>query len=110
LHWDADGWDFEATSESDCDLTEGEDDLQFLVDGELDSDTSTDWSWTSYRESSDVESFNNDDDPMSGHWMDIVSSDEEDDNDENDDGSREDDSSDDDSDDSGDDDGDDDGG
>jgi hypothetical protein len=40
LHWDADGWDFAVASESDGDLTDG-DDLQFLVDGELDSDTST---------------------------------------------------------------------
>ena len=44
LHWDADGWDFAVASESDGDLTDG-DDLQFLVDGELDSDTSTEWSW-----------------------------------------------------------------
>ena len=43
LHWDADGWDFAVASESDGDLTDG-DDLQFLVDGELDSDTSTEWS------------------------------------------------------------------
>jgi hypothetical protein len=40
LHWDADGWDFVVASESDDDLTDG-DDLHFLVDGELDSDTST---------------------------------------------------------------------
>jgi hypothetical protein len=48
---------------------------------------------------SDVESFYDDDDPMSGHWMGIGSSDEVDDDDENDDGSS------DDSGDSGDDDG-----
>jgi hypothetical protein len=101
LHWDADGWNFEVASESDGDLIDG-DDLQFLVDGELDSDTSTDWSWTYDRESSNVESFDNDDDLMSGHWMGIGSSDDEDKNDNG--------SSDEDSDDSGDDDGDDDGG
>jgi hypothetical protein len=101
LHWDADGWNFEVASESDGDLTDG-DDLQFLVDGELDSDTSTDWSWTYDRESSNVESFDNDDDLMSGHWMGIGSSDDEDKNDNG--------SSDEDSDDNGDDDGDDDGG
>jgi hypothetical protein len=67
LHWDADGWDFEVASESDGDLTDG-DDLQFL-DGDLDFDTSTGWSWTYDGESSDVESFDNDDDPVSGHWM-----------------------------------------
>jgi hypothetical protein len=46
-----------------------------------------------------VESFDDDDEPMSGHWMGISSSDKVDDDDENDDGSS------DDSDDSGDDDG-----
>jgi hypothetical protein len=66
-------------------------DLQFLVDGELDSDTSADWSWTSDGESSDVEFFDNDDDLMSGHWMGIGSSDNKEDNDENDDGSSDDD-------------------
>jgi hypothetical protein len=101
LHWDADGWDFEVTSESDGDLTDG-DDLQFL-DGELDSDTSTDWFWTYDGESSDVESFDNDDDPMSGYWMSIVSSDDGDD--ENNDDSSDYDRSDEDNDRSGDDDG-----
>jgi hypothetical protein len=97
LHWDADGWDFAVASEYDGDLTDG-DDLQFLVDGELDFDTSTKWSWADDRESSDVESLDNDDDPMSVHWMCMVSSDDEDD--ENDDDG----SSDEDSDSSGDDD------
>jgi hypothetical protein len=106
LHWDADGWDFEVASESDGDLTDG-DDLQFLVDRELDSNTSTNWSWTYDEESSDVESFDNDDNPMSGHWMGIGSSD---DDDKNDDGSSDYGSIDKDSDGSGDDDGDDDGG
>jgi hypothetical protein len=54
-----------------------------------------------------VESFDNDDDPMSGHWMGIVSSDDEDD--ENNSGNGDYGSSDEDSDGSGDDDGDDDG-
>jgi hypothetical protein len=104
LHLDAYGWDFEVASKSDGDLTDGHD-LQFLVDGELDSDTSTDWSWKYDEESSDVESFDNDDDPMSGHWMGIGSSDDEDDDDENDDDRSDYGSSDEDSDDSGDDDG-----
>ena len=108
LHWDADGWDFAVASESDGDLTDG-DDLQFLVDGELDSDTSTEWSWAYDGESSDVESLDNDDDPMSGHWMCMVSSDDEDDEND-DDGSSDYGSSDEDSDGSGDNDGDDDGG
>jgi hypothetical protein len=69
---------------------------------------STNWSWTYDGDSSDVESFNNDDDPISGHWMSIISSNDEDD--ENDDDSSDYGSSDEDSDDSGDDDGDDDGG
>ena len=55
-----------------------------------------------------MESLDNDDDPMSGHWMGMVSSFDEDD--ENNDSSSDYDSSDEDSDDSGDDDGDDDGG
>jgi hypothetical protein len=108
LHWDVDVWDFAVASESDVDLTDG-DDLQFLVDGELDSDTSTEWSWVYDRESSYVESLDNDDDPMSGHWMCMVSSDDEDD--ENDDDCSSDyGRSDGDSNSSGDDDGDDDGG
>jgi hypothetical protein len=78
LHWDADGWDFEVASESDGDLTDG-DDLQFLVDGELDSETSTNWSWTYNKELSNVEFFHNDDDPISGHWMGIGSLDDKDD-------------------------------
>jgi hypothetical protein len=108
LHWDADGWDIEAASESDGDLTEGEDDLQFLVDGELDSDTSNDWPWTFDGESSNVGSFDDDGDLISRHWMGIDSSNEENDNDENDDGSSDDDN--DDNDGSGNDDNDDDGG
>eukprot|EP00267_Zea_mays_P041728 XP_020393653.1 prostatic spermine-binding protein-like [Zea mays] len=108
LHWDADGWDFAVASESDGDLTDG-DDLQFHIDGELDSDTSTEWSWAYDGESSDVESLDNDDDPMSGHWMCMVSSDDEDDENDDDDSSDYG-SSDEDSDVSGDDDGDDDGG
>jgi hypothetical protein len=105
---DVDGWDIEAASESDDDLTEGEDDLQFLVDGELDSDTSTNWPWTFDGESSNVESFDDDDDPISRHWMGIDSSNKENDDDENDDGSSDDNN--DDSDGSGNDDDDDDGG
>jgi hypothetical protein len=109
LHWDADGWDFAVASESDGNLTDG-DDLQFLVDGELDSDTSTEWSWAYDGESSDVEeSLDNDDDPMSGNWMCMVSSDDEDDEND-DDGNSDYGSSDEDSNDSGDNDGDDDGG
>jgi hypothetical protein len=108
LHWDADGWEFVVALESDGDLTDG-DDLQFLVDGELDSDTSTEWSWAYDGESSDVESLDNDDDPMYGHWMCMVSSDDEDDENDNN-GSSDYGSSDKDSDDSGDDDNDDDGG
>jgi hypothetical protein len=108
LHWDADGWDFAVVSESNSDLTDG-DDLQFLVVGELDSDTSTEWSWAYDGESSDVESLDNDDDPMYGHWMGMVCSDDEDDEND-DDGSSDYGSSDEDSDGSGNDDDDDDGG
>jgi hypothetical protein len=37
LHWDAEEWDFQAWSEDDEPLTDGEN-LQFLLDGELDEE------------------------------------------------------------------------
>jgi hypothetical protein len=45
LHWDADEWDFQAWSEDDESLTDGED-LQFLLDGDLENeDDDDDVSW-----------------------------------------------------------------
>jgi hypothetical protein len=44
LHWDAEEWDFQAWSEDDESLTDGED-LQFLLGRELDEDDDDDMSW-----------------------------------------------------------------
>jgi hypothetical protein len=44
LHWDAEEWDFQAWSEDDESLTDGED-LQLLLGGELDEDDDNDMSW-----------------------------------------------------------------
>jgi hypothetical protein len=43
LHWDAEEWDFQAWSEDDESLTDGED-LQLLLGGELDEDDNDDMS------------------------------------------------------------------
>ena len=45
-HWDAEGFDFDAPwSEDDASLTDGEEGLQFLADGELEEDSADDYSW-----------------------------------------------------------------
>jgi hypothetical protein len=45
-HWDAEDFSFDAPwSEDDASLTEGEADLQFLADGELEEDGADDHSW-----------------------------------------------------------------
>jgi len=44
--WDAEEFDFDAPwSEDDASMTEGEDDLRFLLDGELEEDDPSDFSW-----------------------------------------------------------------
>ena len=44
--WDAEEFDFNAPwSEDDASMTEGEDDLWFLLDGELEKDDPSDFSW-----------------------------------------------------------------
>ena len=44
--WDAEEFDFYAPwSEDDASMTEGEDDLRFLLDGELEEDDPSDFSW-----------------------------------------------------------------
>src|SRR3954462_15999126 len=40
--WDERDWDFAAWSEDDASLTNGEEDLQFLADGELEADSTDD--------------------------------------------------------------------
>jgi hypothetical protein len=42
LHWDEVDWDFANESEEDEPLTDGEDNLQFLVDGELEEESDDD--------------------------------------------------------------------
>ena len=45
-YWDARDWDSSIESEDDEPLTDGEDDLQFLVDGELEAESDDDlFSW-----------------------------------------------------------------
>jgi hypothetical protein len=45
-HWDEADWDFSVWSEDDESLTDGEDNLQFLVDGELEEESDDDaFSW-----------------------------------------------------------------
>ena len=46
LWWDEADWDFDVWSEDDESLTDGEDNLQFLVDGELKEESDDDmFSW-----------------------------------------------------------------
>jgi hypothetical protein len=53
-HWDAEGFGFDAPwSEDDASLTEGEADLQFLTDGELEEDGADDHSWEGEEDSDD---------------------------------------------------------
>jgi hypothetical protein len=53
-HWDAEGFCFDAPwSEDDASLTEGEADLQFLTDGELEEDGADDHSWEGDEDSDD---------------------------------------------------------
>jgi hypothetical protein len=53
--WDERDWDFAAWSEDDASLTDGEEGLQFLIDEELEAESSDDaWSWDGV-ESSDEE-------------------------------------------------------
>jgi hypothetical protein len=54
LHWDAEEWDFQAWSEDDESLTDGED-LQFLLGRELDEDDDDDMSWEGNFSSSEEE-------------------------------------------------------
>jgi hypothetical protein len=83
LHWDAEEWDFRASSEDDESLTNGKD-LQFLLDGELeDEDDDDDESWDGYdpslKEEEDDES--TEEDPTTGSFLRARSSDEDDDGD-----------------------------
>ena len=55
-HWDAEEFDFWAAwSEGDASVTEGEEDLRFLVDGELEEEDPSDYSWEGDDSSSEEE-------------------------------------------------------
>ena len=61
LWWDEQDWDFAVESEDDESLTDGEDNLQFLVDGELEEESDDDgFSWDGFT-SSDEEDETEDD-------------------------------------------------
>ena len=52
LWWDEQDWDFAAEPEDDESLTDGEDNLQFLVDGELEEESDDDgFSWDGFTSS-----------------------------------------------------------
>jgi hypothetical protein len=113
LHWDAEQWDFQAWSEDDESLTDGED-LQLLLSGELDEDDEDDMSWEGHFSSSEEEvdiPSTEEDSAAGGFLLGGSSEDDDDDDDEEaedssgysgdsggDDGGSDDDSSDDDSD------------
>jgi hypothetical protein len=117
LHWDAEEWDFWACSEDNESLTDDED-LKFLLDGELeDEDDNNDVSWEGHDSSSEEEDDDEstEEDPTTGSFLCARSSDEDNDRDDDgdfddgadgDDGSTSDDGAEDDGSGSGDDDGD----
>jgi hypothetical protein len=83
LHWGAEEWDFWAWSEDDESLTDDED-LQFLLDGELeDEDDDDDVSWEGHDSSSEEEDDDEStkEDPTAGSFLCARSSDEDDDRD-----------------------------
>jgi hypothetical protein len=83
LHWDAEEWDFRASSEDDESLTDGED-LQFLLNGELeDEDNDDDESWDGYDSSSEEEEDDEStkEDLTAGSFLRAKSSDEDNDGD-----------------------------
>jgi hypothetical protein len=81
LHWDAEKWDFRAWSEDDESLIDGED-LQFLLDGELE-DEDDDESWDGYDPSPEEEEDDEstEEDPTTGSFLRVRSSDKDDDGD-----------------------------
>jgi ribonuclease E len=92
LWWDEADWDFSVRSEASEDeasLTDGEDDLQFLADGELEGESADDaFSWDGY--SSPEEAAGSEDETSSGEYPPVKrfragSWDDDDDEDEDDD-------------------------
>jgi hypothetical protein len=83
LHWDAWEWDFWAWSKDDESLTDDED-LQFILDGELeDEDDDNDVSWEGHDSSSEEEDDDKstEEDLMAGSFLRARSSDKDDDGD-----------------------------
>jgi hypothetical protein len=81
LHWDAEEWDFWAWSEDDESLTDSED-LQFLLDGELEDEVDNDdVYWEGHNSSSEEEDDDEStgEDPTTGSFLRVRSSDEDDD-------------------------------
>ncbi|PVH31926.1 hypothetical protein PAHAL_9G265800 [Panicum hallii] len=82
LHWDAEEWDFQAWSEDDKSLTDGED-LQLLLDGELDEDNDDDMSSEGDFSTSEeeVDTPSTEEDSVAGGFLRGESSEDDDDDD-----------------------------
>ncbi|KAK1681034.1 hypothetical protein QYE76_041882 [Lolium multiflorum] len=90
-YWDARDWDFSNESEDDEPLTDGEEDLQFLIDGELEATSDDDlfpWDGGFSSDEEEEEEEEDDDDSLEGYppakrlrmwWDDEDSDDEEED-------------------------------
>src|SRR6185312_9323732 len=67
LHWDAEEFDFGVASEEDEPMTEGEEDLQFLFQEELESSEDDTFSWEGADSSEEIGSSSSDDTVAGGN-------------------------------------------
>ena len=67
LHWDAEEFDFGVVSEEDEPETEGEEDLQFLFQKELESSEDDVFSWEEADSSEEIDSSSSDDTAVGGN-------------------------------------------
>ena len=67
LHWDAEEFDFGVASEEDEPTTEGEEDLQFLFQEELESSEDDAFSWEGADSSEEIGSSSSDDTAVGGN-------------------------------------------
>ena len=67
LHWDAEEFDFGVVSEEDEPETEGEEDLQFLFQEELESSEDDVFSWEGADSSEEIDSSSSDDTAVGGN-------------------------------------------
>ena len=67
LHWDAKEFDFGVASEEDKPKTEGEEDLQFLFQEELESSEDDVFSWEGADSSEEIDSSSSDDTAVGGN-------------------------------------------